>query len=82
MCAISPVIMVSAMVGITVASLSGSVAAGWLAAAGAAVVMYLVGRRRSWGNCRTSVSRPPTAARGETTRWGIVGKAEGVVRRR
>lgn len=87
MCGLSPVIMVSAMVGITVASLSGSVAAGWLAAAAVAAALYVLARRRSLTGCGASspTGRFPanahTAADADhATDWGLVGRADGAVR--
>ena len=81
MCGLSPVIMVSAMVGITVASLSGSVAAGWLAAAAVAAALYVFARRRSLTGCGTAApKRHLPADTANTADWGLIGRADGAVR--
>ena len=89
MCGLSPVIMVSAMVGITVASLSGSVAAGWLAAAAVAAALYVFARRRSLTGCGIASPRNRHRANAQNgagadhaTDWGLIGRADGAVRLR
>ena len=73
MCGLSPLVLVSAMVGITVASLTGNTGAGWAAAAAVAAIVYLVARRRSVGMCGVlpSQARPFDGLRGAVPKAAV-----------
>lgn len=51
MCGLSRFVLPSAMLGIVVATLVGSAAAGWLVAIVVGGFLYLLGRRRFQGSC-------------------------------
>ncbi len=63
MCGLSRVIFPAAMIGLAVSSLVGHPAAGWLAAAVVAAVVYALGRRSPAPACAVV---PPRAAQGSS----------------
>lgn len=57
MCGLSRLLLPAALVGMAVAGLSGSTAAGWLAAAAVAATFYLIQRRRPARACGLSLQK-------------------------